>query len=354
MRSLGNNLKIHCILQTLLDRDILIACITESWLQENGKEHTVAIIKSFGFELSLTCRKNRSGGGIALLVNNSIKFKQVQAPLCFDSLEWNAIRIIGRNCNYIVLCIYRKQEYSMNTFLEDFSILFEEKFSASCDEIIVLGDFNVHYGTQDKKSTDLVDLLSQYGLLQAVTDATRTSGFTLDLVFHNPTSSPLAAVVYPDLSMSTNELIKFDHFPIIFDLPWEVLTYNIEEQTPVFKQYRKVKQINQDAFKSTLRDELSNTLLDQQNSSFSQYLGMYNQCLQSTLDQHAPVQTKLFSNQQLERRDPEWMDEEYKSERRIRRKLERNSKRLQTPESKALYVEQRDRCITMANNKLVS
>ena len=242
----------------------------------------------------------------------------------------------------------------MNTFLEDFSILFEEKFSASCDEIIVLGDFNVHYGTQDKKSTDLVDLLSQYGLLQAVTDATRTSGFTLDLVFHNPTSSPLAAVVHPDLSMSTNELIKFDHFPIIFDLPWEVLTYNIEEQTPVFKQYRKVKQINQDAFKSTLRDELSNTLLDQQNSSFSQYLGMYNQCLQSTLDQHAPVQTKLFSNQQLERRDPEWMDEEYKSERRIRRKLERNSKRLQTPESKALYVEQRDRCITMANNKMCS
>ena len=157
-----------------------------------------------------------------------------------------------------------------------------------------------------------------------------------------------------DLSISTNELIKFDHFPIIFDLPWEVLTCNVEEQTPVFKQYRKLKQINQDAFKSTLRDEFGNTLLDHQNSSFPQYLEMYNQCLSSALDHHAPVQTKLFSNQQLERRDPEWMDEEYKSERRIRRKLERNSKRLQTPESKRLCVEQRDRCITMANNKMCS
>ena len=346
-------MKIHCILQTLRDKNVSVACITESWLQEKGHDHTVAIIKSFGFSVSLSCRKDRTGGGIATLVKNPIKFTEINTNISFDSLEWNAIRITGHLCNYFILCIYRKQEFSMASFLEEFSILLEQKCSTSCDEIIVVGDFNVHYGTQDKKSTDLVDLLSQYGLLQAVVEPTRISGFTLDLVFHNPISSPLTANVYPELAMSTNESIKFDHFPIISDLPWIAATCNGDKKTPVIKQYRKLKQINPDMFKTTLNNTLS-TLEAYQNSLFAEYLKMYNQCLQSSLDQHAPLQTRLFSNPKPQHPDPEWMDEEYKNERRIRRKFERDSKRLQTHEAKMMYVAQRDRCITLANQKMCS
>ena len=361
MRSLGNNLKIHCVLQTLLDKNISVACITESWLQENGHEHTVTIIKSFGFEVSLSCRKDRTGGGIATLVRNPIKFTKVTTPLLFDSLEWNAIRIIGPICNYLLLCVYRKQEFPMASFLEDLSILLEKKCSASCDEVIVLGDFNVHYGTQDKRSSDLVDLLAEYGLLQAVTEPTRISGFTLDLLFHNPISSPLTAAVYPELAKSTNESIKFDHFPIISDLPWSAETHNCESQTPVVKQYRRLKQINPEAFQTTLGCTLS-TLPTHENMSFPElslvsfpeYLKNFNQCLQSTLDQHAPLQTNIFSHHKPQHTDPEWMDEEYKNERRIRRKLERDSKRLKTHEAKMLYVRQRDHCITLANQKMCS
>ena len=64
VRSLGNNLKIHFILQTLKDCNIDIAFITESWLTE-GFAHTAALLNSFKYELSHTFRPNRTGGGVA-------------------------------------------------------------------------------------------------------------------------------------------------------------------------------------------------------------------------------------------------------------------------------------------------
>lgn len=150
VRSLGNNFKLHCVMQTICDKNISVACITESWLPDKGHDHTTSIIKSMGYNVSLTCREDRTGGGVAILVKHPIKFTKVRRSLYFNSLEWNGVRIAGGITNYLVLCIYRKQEISMVSFLEELSVLLEKHCSATCDELIVVGDFNVHYGTEEK------------------------------------------------------------------------------------------------------------------------------------------------------------------------------------------------------------
>ena len=43
----------------------------------------------------------------------------------------------------------------MLTFIEEFSHFMQLFCSNTTDEIILLGDFNVHFHTRDKKSTDL-------------------------------------------------------------------------------------------------------------------------------------------------------------------------------------------------------
>ena len=121
VRSLTSNLKLHFILQTLVDKEIGIACITESWLSpEQGHNHTLAVIKSFGFKISFTSRSNRRGGGISVLMKNNINCSTVTHSSDYVSFEWHDVRIHGQT-NYCVLCIYRKQEYSMLIFLEEFS-----------------------------------------------------------------------------------------------------------------------------------------------------------------------------------------------------------------------------------------
>ena len=105
----------------------------------------------------------------------------------------------------------------MTVFLDEFSHFLLSFCSNTTDEVIVLGDFNVHFGV-DTNSRNLVDLLDQYGLSQMVNDATRISGYTLDLVFSNPYSLPLHTEVCRELAETTNRNIKFDHFPISFSL----------------------------------------------------------------------------------------------------------------------------------------
>ena len=122
--SLGNNLKVHFIIQTIADSKVDIACITESWLTE-GFAHTQSILDSFGYSLSHTFRPNRAGGGVAMLIKkamlseNNFNFKEVKTFFHLETFEWHGIRLSGSTV-YLILTIYRKQEFSMSVFLPEF------------------------------------------------------------------------------------------------------------------------------------------------------------------------------------------------------------------------------------------
>ena len=350
MRSITNNLKVHFVLQTLLDQHIHIACITESWLSRKlGHDHTVAVIKSRGFNLSLTEREKRTGGGIAVLIKDGIKFSALKSSLEYVSFEWNGIRVFGI-ATYCILTIYRKQEHSMSNFLVHLSDLLENVCSSSSDEIIILGDFNVWFESADKASCDLADLMFQYGLDQQVSDFTRTSNHTLDLVFINPNAKLHSkAKVYPELIRTDNQRIKFDHYPVIFDILGMAHTSSPINSKPQIKQYRNLKQIHTDSFNQTLLNKLSEISFNE-NTSFQHNLKTYNHCLSSTLDEYAPIQNKVITNLKL-KSDPEWMDDNYKQERARRRRLERLWKHHGTEVSLQNYTKQRDLCVVLANNK---
>ena len=301
-----------------------------------------------GFKLSLTERSKRSGGGIAVLIKEGIKFSAIKSNLVYHSLEWNGIRVFGI-VTYRILTIYRKQEHSMLDFIVHLSDLLEHICSISSDELIIVGDFNVWFETADKSSQDLADLMSQYGLDQQVLDATRISSHILDLVFLNPTAMLHSkAKVYPELAQTNNTRIKFDHFPIIFDVLGMAHTSdaNVKQQV---RYYRNLKQINAVSFNQTLLEKLSVATFDK-HDSFLNNLSLYNNCLSSALDAHAPTQYTVVTQSKL-KPDPEWMDNKYKLERTHRRKLERIWKRVGTVEALDNYKQQRDFCVDLANNK---
>ena len=113
----------------------------------------------------------------------------------------------------------------MIIFVQDLLTLLNAFCADTTDECIVLGDFNVHFGSHDKSSQDVCDVLSQFGLSQQVMGATRISGYTLDLIFTNPSSLDINATVNPDLITTSNDNIKFDHYPISYNLPFSNHTY---------------------------------------------------------------------------------------------------------------------------------
>ena len=156
----------------------------------------------------------------------------------------------------------------MTVFLDEFSHFHLSFCSNTTDEVIVLGDFNVHFGV-DTNSRNLVDLLDQYGLSQMVNDATRISGYTLDLIFSNPFSLPLQPHVAEDLSETRTDRIKFDHFPILFQIADHFEANSSPVSISYKKSFRKLNQIDKVAFTSALGNKLSSDFAPLSNS-FSQ------------------------------------------------------------------------------------
>ena len=333
------------------DRDIDLACITESWLTE-GHAHTAYILDSFGFALSHSFRKNRAGGGVAVILKKTLHFKEVPTQFDLETFEWHGIRLIGEP-TYIVITIYRKQEFSFTLFLKEFYDLMSCLCNNTHDNILVLGDFNVHFETLNKSSKDLRDILLQFGLQQSVQDPTHNCGHTLDLIFFNPYELSTIVDVVPELAISNNSNIKFDHFPVFFSIPMHCSDQNQGVNKKQLKKWRNTSQINQVDFVSAVQEQL--TISDDQFSSeqcFENKLSVYNNNLSDVLNKYAPLNTKYISANDDEY--PEWFDTEYFKERRVRRRLEKKWKHLQTEESHQNFVNQRDHCISLSNNKLRS
>ena len=286
-----------------------------------------------------------------MIIRKQLKYKDVRTQFDLDSFEWHGIRLLG-NTNYLILTIYRKQEFPMSLFLNEFSGFLSTLCNNTLDTVIINGDFNVHFETGNKPTRDLTDHLLQFGLLQCVNDRTHIDGHTLDLIFCNPCELELDVKVDYDLSVTNNPHIKFDHFPILFTIPSAVFQHEtISDDLPkLYKKIRKTSNIVHSEFVLSIQEQLDS--VENQFSmadNFEEKLEIYNSNISKVLDHYAPLKTKVINPNKIVY--PEWFDPEYTEERRTRRRLERQWKLLQTPESHLNYVNQRDYCVVLANSK---
>ena len=323
--------KIHEVLQVLSDEETDIACIQETWLSQEHSA-TTGIIKQAGYDITHVYRDKR-GAGVAVLHKHNLKSlvgKCVIKEKCFVSFQYQCL-IINCKPKLLVISIYRLQEISMNVFTQELDDLISSH-STLTHSIILVGDFNVHYEIIDKNDTvSLANVTSSFGLAQHVVGPTHKRGHTLDLAFFNPFELQVSVSPVIDIGLG-------DHFPIKF----HVNIANLQ-RTPDRKQvtYRNIGGIDFEEFESDLMSNFQQHFL-KEDLDFRAKCELYTQICNSTLDKFAPLQTKtVFTKSYVP-----WHDEEYKTERALRRKLERNWKKSKSklgPERTA-YIQQRKKC----------
>ena len=80
-------------MQVLDDNDIQIACLCETWFDSDNGKYTKAI-KDAGYEIKHCCRKNKGGGGTAIIYNSSLKVKPGDASESkYESFEYSYIKL---------------------------------------------------------------------------------------------------------------------------------------------------------------------------------------------------------------------------------------------------------------------
>ena len=333
-QSLAN--KIDEVMQFLIDNDVDIACISETWLSDESSMVTFKI-KESGYMIDHAYRSKR-GGGVAILWKPQIKLKCNLRSKCYQSFQYKNVLLDGLIKTNLI-CLYRHQEIATAQFMEDLEDLLSSQ-SSKADTVVLTGDFNFHFEKSNEKNVqDLVDLTSSYGLSQFVSGPSHERGHTLDLVFANPHQFDIPFIYPTDLNMS-------DHFPITFSLP---SLHHVNNHPVKSCQFRKTKSVDVTKFSQDLRNSLDIKMqnIDFNNVEFSDQYKVFSECAVEVLDKVAPVITKTLSNTS----QPPWMDLEYRQERVTRRRLERSWKKSRNAEDKLLYIAQRKKCAQLATSK---
>ena len=340
VRSINN--KVDKVMTYIIDQDISIAFISESWITESNNNIT-ATIKSYGYGIIHNIRdikgtNKTKGGGVAILYKKLYNLTKVKINhgKSFESVSAKFKSSNGENV--FCCCIYQPDIISdlffseLDEFIGNVFIKFER--------ILISGDLNIHLdAVNSKESIKFADIISSYGLVQHVNHPTHASGHWLDVVISSnkivKDDKTSICKLNPEI-FSTN-----DHFPVKFELDNNVTIPSVETKTICF---RNIGNISVDIFRNDLSSSLTQMTVNS-SVSFENTIEIFNEKCKTVLDMHAPILNKKIRD----RTTAPWFDGEYKSLRNLRRKAEHNQHKSQ--HHKEVYKSLREQCNTLASQK---
>lgn len=162
--------------------NINFVCFCETWTNSNSydtyhlPDHTLA---AYYF------RREHIRGGVAIYAHKKVEYLFIDlSKFCceIDIEVCGLIWKVGNVSIFIVLC-YRSPSGNFNNFIKLITDLLSFVY-AKCNQIILCGDFNIHFEKDDVKAQNLLHLLSTYGLVDSVFEPTREQAI-IDNVFTN-------------------------------------------------------------------------------------------------------------------------------------------------------------------------
>ena len=271
----------------------------ETWIKTSTLENG-------GYNINIANRKERSGGGLALVTKNKYEVKMVDKGenLSFQYTLW---RITIHKIELLVIAVYRPpysavNQTTLNTFLDEFPDWLSTKITED-KNIVVVGDFNVHVNDGSDIDTSIFnDMMIEMGIKQWVTFPTHHNGNSLDLVMTELGSK---------LTVNKCEEGPFlsDHCIIDFSIE-----YSQEEPEQKQVMYRKIKSIDPEL----MSDDIDLKQLDGE-GDINLYAKTLESALKKPLDKHAPEKMKVIKDRT---RQP-WFDSNLKIQKQKTRRSER-------------------------------
>ena len=197
----------------LIDLDIDIFAITETWLSGNGDLDVISDLTPSGYKCLQIPRQNTLGGGVALILKENFHVKNVISQQ-FSTFEHLEAQLNLHNTSYRVIVVYRpppsvKNGYTEEQFMDELSDKLINCTTAH-QNLLVMGDFNIHMDKPDSPlPSKFTHLLEECALSQLVKDQTHCMGHILDLVITKSDNSPVHSLSVYDLGISDHRAVIF-------------------------------------------------------------------------------------------------------------------------------------------------
>nr|CAI5853499.1 unnamed protein product [Callosobruchus analis] len=183
----------------LKENDISIVCLNEHWLKSD---------ESFpinGYKLISTfCREVNLHGGVSILVRENLVSSEVKA-ITNMSIEKDCELSSIHFHNTQIITVYRSPSSCFSNFLKCLELVLSKLQRNKT--IIITGDFNVKFNTEDGNTMTLINLMESFGLRYTVYANTRGNA-CIDNIFTNLPNGKYCTTTV-DLGIS-------DHLGIVF------------------------------------------------------------------------------------------------------------------------------------------
>ena len=323
-RSINN--KALVIKDYVVENDIDILAVTETWLKPSDDDHTIEELCPNGYIFKHISRGDTRGGGVGVLSKKALKLTQVLTRhfTSFEMIRFNLA--CPSKASLEIILIYRPPPSTANglspsLFLNEFSTLLET-LVISTGQLLMVGDFNIHVDNKsDTLSAKFLDLLDSFNLQQHVNIATHTSKHTLDLIITRKEENFIDNFSVKDPAISDHMAL---HCSLAFEKP--------KHEKKVIL-YRKLKNIDYEKF---CADILESGILTSSISNPSDAIDNYDKILNTVLNRHAPLKQRVITV----RPNSEWYSTEISIQKAIRRKLERRWRSSRLAVDREIYVNQ--------------
>ena len=170
------------IAQHLLNFDLDLLAVTESWLTSDSGDDILRGICPEGYLSLHRPRLERRGGGLALIYRSTIHPRILDVPFIPTSFECLVSTFSINSSAILLVLIYRPPNSSQTSFLTEFG-QFLDHLIGMRGNLLILGDFNIHVDNRNSTFAEgFSSILVSHDLVQHVNEPTYVDNYTLDLV----------------------------------------------------------------------------------------------------------------------------------------------------------------------------
>jgi hypothetical protein len=318
------------VLHHVLDKNIDLCVITETWLRQDGDDYVRAELKQKGFNLDDVPRSDRTGGGLALFYRDNLRVQRTHSSM-LPSCEYAEWSVDCQSYQLTIAALYRPPHSANHPsthaqFLNDFPSLLD-RLTAIKEPIIIMGDLNFHFDDGENTYTkQLTSLLESYDLLQLVNVPTHTSGHTLDVIISRGSDNILVSEPYADYFISDHSFTSC----VISRLRPQLSVKNI--------QFRKWTSLNDEEFISDLCNLKS---LPEHSTDVDLLVHSFSDTLADIVNKHVPLKEKRITC----RPEVPWYSVYLREFKQVRRTIEKIHIKYKSEISGLVYKKTKNRYI---------
>ena len=284
--------------------------LNETWAAANDPSAILKDTAPNGYHIHHTIRPQsrvgHRGGGLALIVSNSMTSRVLLINSSPTTFEAQCIKVTIIRCSFMIVNIYRPPTSTPSTaFYHELSDYLADVCSNDSAPVVICGDFNCPGQDSHTIATHLNDVLDSYNFIQQVNQPTRNNSI-LDIVATNTLSF-----------LSNTSVISSHHIS-----DHSLITVHINVNRPslytTIHQARPLHRIN---FQQLDNAILKSSLITNSSNSVDQYTQRINDVIKIELDKIAPLHNRRRVHKQFS--CDNFLSDEAVQAKRYRRRLER-------------------------------